>query len=394
MKEYLDYEEYLTQQHKKVMGFSGNIIIFGTLAMGQIAKKTLEQMGKKVTCFCDNTISESNRIIDGINTMLPKEAYKIFPEALIIIASFSNKNTLIIDKQLKEIGFKNIISKDMVLLNYQTDIIKRPINKSDLANTLHLIKENKGFIIESISFKITQKCTLKCKDCGALIPYFNEQHDYNKELIINSIKRLAEAVDAIQTIDLVGGEPFLYNDLLEVCKEVAKIKNVERIQLVTNGTFIPKDLEKLKKYVTFIRISDYGELSVKKEELAEKCRDIGICIEKTEENVLWVDYGEIEKHNRTESELQSIFKNCYHSKNWNTVVNGEYHFCARSGIGSVLGKVPKLKQDYVDLLDYTLSIEELRDKLKNFLEDTKMITACDYCNSHLARTIKAAIQKK
>jgi len=83
--------------------------------------------------------------------------------------------------------------------------------------------------------------------------------DYN--LVIASIDILMDAVDFVQEIRLLGGEPLMYKKVDLVIKHLLKYKNFGQIKINTNGTIVPKE-EKLKVFQNekvYFDIANYGK---------------------------------------------------------------------------------------------------------------------------------------
>ncbi len=68
---------------------------------------------------------------------------------------------------------------------------------------------------ERLGIMLTTLCTLKCKGCYLMIP---DQKPWNADIetIKASLPRIFEIFDYFDQICLMGGEPFLYKDLVEV----------------------------------------------------------------------------------------------------------------------------------------------------------------------------------
>lgn len=61
---------------------------------------------------------------------------------------------------------------------------------------------------------VTSRCNLKCKDCILRIPYLKDHRDEEPELIFADLDRTLELVDSIKTLEVCGGETFLYRKLI------------------------------------------------------------------------------------------------------------------------------------------------------------------------------------
>ncbi len=371
------------------------IVLFGVLAMGSIAKKSLDNLGKAVQCFCDNNKKKQGTIIEGLEVLSVQEAYNKYPDAKIIICSFRKETVDEVKKQLKKIGFLSVEDSFALLYYYQTQIMKRPVDKNEFEKTIMTLKNRtNSFTLNRVSLPITTKCTLRCQDCGALIPHIKNPINYDKEDIVRSVMNLANSVDAIKEILIFGGEPFIHKDLIEICERISKISKVGQILIITNATInLELDkMNKLKKSVLYISISDYGPLSKEKLSLAEMAKRVGICVEITEQARSWTDFGEIAPRLRDSLENEKIFERCSHREDCHSVINGEYHFCGRSAFGGVEAFIPNTQMDYINLLKENYSAQETRKDLMAFLKNTKKITACDYCDWVFSKPIQPAIQ--
>lgn len=64
-------------------------------------------------------------------------------------------------------------------------------------------------LIPRLAVIITTRCTLRCKKCAGLFPYFAEKQDIAYQNIIKSMKAVEKKTDYIYCLELVGGESFL-----------------------------------------------------------------------------------------------------------------------------------------------------------------------------------------
>lgn len=389
------YEEKILNEIEEIKTTSNPIIIFGTMAMGIIGKKVLDYLNVDMACFCDNSEKNHGKIIDGKPVLSPKDAKKKFENSMVIICSFNDDSVEIINKQLFKLGYTNIKTKDVLLFTYQIEIMDRKISKKDLANTLNSLSNKKNkLILKSVNLSITSLCSLNCKHCGALMPYFKEPKHIDKESIIKSLQRISEAVDAIRDISIFGGEPLLHPDLDEICEMAGKLKNVANIRIITNGTIEPQNhvMNSLRKTVLYMVASDYGELSNKIQYIQDILNKTGIYLEITEKDRTWINCGNLIPRNRSREFNEMLFRNCSHLTDCHLIVNNEYHFCSRSAHGTLIGAIPKDNRDFVDLLDSKKNSLDIREEISNFVSNTKSITACDYCDWVLDNKVTPAIQ--
>lgn len=82
-------------------------------------------------------------------------------------------------------------------------------------------------------------CNLKCPHC------FASEYNKNNELSLQEIRKIAEVIPNPIWLDIGGGEPFLREDLPEICN----LFNAERITIPTNGWLTGKILKAVKRLV-------------------------------------------------------------------------------------------------------------------------------------------------
>jgi len=388
-----DYELQLKDMINYIKETEQPIFLFGSKAMAEISIIVIRHLGKTVAGICDNNQNVWGEKIQDIE-ISSSEILKGIKEPLIIACTFNEDTYQMLVKQLEGIN-SSIVRSDFLLYYYQFNVMKREINTSDLANSMRIISNEKDYLVlNTVSVMLTDKCTLKCKNCASLIEYIKSPKFFDKNIIIESMKSLAEAVDAIEVLTMFGGEPLLHPDLVEICHEASKIKNVKRIQIVTNGTLVlnEREMTELSKYVTVMTVSNYGVLSNKKYDLYLEGKRTNLIVEITEEDLQWSDIGNLKAHNRSDEENEELFKHCNRRVTCPIIINGEYHLCCMSAAGTDKGLIPKSIEDYIDLLDKDIQIQERRDSLKVLLNERKKIRACDYCEIVLNNIVPAALQ--
>ena len=90
---------------------------------------------------------------------------------------------------------------------------------------------------------VTNRCNLTCEHC-----FYNAELNHPlKEFTVDELKKMFEPIKGdCNSLILTGGEPFIRNDLFEVCK-VLNESGVEYILIVTNGFFTDRVYDTVKK---------------------------------------------------------------------------------------------------------------------------------------------------
>lgn len=394
MKQDVDFEENALNVIKEVQNSELPLIVFGTMTMGQIACNTFIHFNKTNIYFCDNDSNQHRKVINGIEVLSFETIKKQFKDAYFYIASFQQSNVESIQTQLLNAGYDKIIDQSMIFYVYQTIIHNRKIDSAVLSTYLNYKIGDEGSCLENVFVILTEKCSLKCKDCGALITHFKHPKHYEKERIITSMKRLSKSVDGIRNLVLFGGEPFIHPEFVDICKAAAEIDNALMVSVITNGTIIPTNevLQQLHALGICVQISDYGVLSKDRDMLEKILIEKQIVCEVVPQTAAWYPVSVPENHHRSRQERIDLFEKCVFSKKCPQLQNGEFHICGYSAAGSALNLIPKNGSGYIDLLDKNFSTDEIRKKINYLLIEVDEITACGYCGFDFTSTTVRAAQ--
>ena len=276
------------------------------------------------------------------------------------------------------------LSVKYYLKDNKTNIFKALFRQAKIFNY-------KNGYYEYLEIPITTKCTLQCKECSNLIPCYKNNNSISLDKLLESIDKFLEIINNIVYIRVLGGEPFLSKDLEKIIDKLLKSDKVQRIEIVTNGTIIPTDKKLLKKLSNKrinVSISKYPYSRLDK--LTEVLRKNNISY-KIDDIRFWLSYGPLNKRNKSLKELKKQYRKCNHV--CKSMVNGEIHLCPRSSHGKDLNIIDVPKDEYLDVLDTNLTIEEKRTKLNKLLK-RKYIIACDYCDFATDKCKKIAVAEQ
>lgn len=253
-------------------------------------------------------------------------------------------------------------------------------------------KMNKAFFhkvyLNYIEVPITTKCSLRCKECSNLIQYYRHGSFFDDKEIVNDIYRLCQAAEKVEMLRILGGEPLLHPHLKDIIEGLLKIKKVNNIQIVTNGTMLFKEsmIPVLRNRRISVDISNYGNVSRNYKELIRQLKRNGIQFH-THKELVWTEQGDFAYRNRTQVELEHILKTC--KMDCVSILDGNLHLCPRSSNGHDLKIFNADMHDFVDLRT-CVTKRELREKLF-YLLNRKSIIACNYCDVYKADKLKRCI---
>lgn len=231
-------------------------------------------------------------------------------------------------------------------------------------------------IIPKLNVIVTEKCSLRCRDCRALIPLVEHPADEPIELVKKEIDQILASVDRVVDIEPIGGEPFLYPDLAELLCFLCSKDKVDNVWITTNGTILPDaDLTAaLRHEKIYVEMSNYGHI----EQMAKTVHYFeahGIQFS-VFPNQIWSDVGGTECRNRSLDALKKEYSNCNCQYVLKYVWDNKIWICPRAPRLSTLG-VFESEHDYIDLEKEDR--ESLRDKLTGFFFQ-EYAEACNYCN--------------
>ncbi|MEG0961766.1 MAG: radical SAM protein [Lachnospiraceae bacterium] len=378
-------KEEFTQQFNLLNCKDRPLVIFGAGEIGMRAILRMDYLGWKenIACMGDNNKEKAGTTLEEIPILSMKEIKEKYPNARIVIAVGNTKAAREIENQLKTMGFKEFISRQALLHRYEFDGVREKA----------LAQHNDTFILRQIVVTVTEKCTLKCKNCIQFMPKFKEPKHADKDIVIESVKRLTEMVTYIQDVSILGGEPLMYPYLVQICEEVGKLKlkgKVKFISILSNATLIPREelLKVMKKYNITMILSDYGILSAKMQEIQVLCTKAGVewryaySKGKNEEKIQqWFEIGALEKQNLTLEAKKLKFANCNNVYDCNMIYKGRYYLCSTAAFLTGLG-ILDISEDSFDLLRNDIPFDKLTHNYLQFMKNEKVIEACNYCNMH------------
>ena len=377
--------------------FSRGVIIFGTGNLGTLAMKSLEQKKIKIICFADNNRRNQNKKFKNYNVIAPEQLQNEIYNYPILICSL---NFRYFKRQLDSLGVKDYHDTDFLfekldLDNSETEWSQeRCKNQIDLYNyAVSSARDKSKLRLNSLDLVLTEKCSLKCKDCSNLMQYYAKPVDEDFDLLMKSLGKFMDSVDFIQEIRFIGGEPFMYKRIDEVINKVLEYSNFNKLVVFTNGTIVPKQ-EKVKTFQNqkiIFKISNYGEISKNVTKL-ENFLSLNKIRYISERVTRWQDCARIEKFDRPISLTKEIFGNCCVNEAL-TMLHGKLYLCPYSAHAENLDAIPKTFSDSIDLniLDNN---DVIKGNIRSLVFNKEYLGACNWCNGrdYNVSNVEAALQ--
>jgi MoaA/NifB/PqqE/SkfB family radical SAM enzyme len=376
------------------------IYIFGSDIAGKAVAKLLEGDGFQIQGFLDNNQNKCFVEIGGVYVFHSDSLDEINKNAVILIAS-----TYIADiiAQIEALGFQNWAPISFLVDHHKhadyRALIEGDLQKNHAGGEFtkdfvdftidNMVNSQKKYLDESLLFirsvdlVLTEKCSLKCKDCANLMQYYENPINIQKQELIEDLEDLMTVADEVNEIRIIGGEPLMNKDFHEVSLKAASYKNVNKVVIYTNGTICPPDpkLEQLKNDKVFVFITTYGELSRNADKLRLKLEEFGIQ-HNCQPAYGWTECGGIAVRERTPNQNREIFKNCC-AKHFTTMTDGKLFRCPFSANVERLMAIPKANGDFISVRharDKPEQLKALKKKLRWFLREKPFLSACDSCN--------------
>lgn len=374
-------EDIIDEIKKKQMP----VIIYGVGVVGKVLLDFCEKEDIAVECFCDGNKKVAQSEFCGKEVIFTPNLKARYKDAIFLISVAAIKDTVDL---LQDLGFSHWYAGGLLLNNAdysqgqnQIDYVKYAVETCVLCHQAYLNPEEIFF--RSLDFIITERCTLRCKDCSNLMQYYEHPKDCDINILLKSLDVFCSIIDKVLEFRIIGGEALLNKDWPIIVEKLTNEPKVKRVVLYTNGTIVPngKYIRYLKHSKILFNITNYGGLSRKINELTRTLEEnkIAYYVVTTDE---WLDCAAITPHIRGSEESQKFFRMCC-AKNMPTLSEGKLFRCPYSANAFRLKAVPDNKDDYVDLFRLQLDaahICQAKEKVQNYILHKDFLKTCDYCN--------------
>lgn len=358
---------------------SAPVVIFGSGVVGEVLLYFCRRENIEVAAFCDNNNKKAGKILMGRPVITFSELQLKYPGITVLVAVIDIADVV---HQLQNGGFTSIYAASEILRDFpifefeysrDCDFVNYVVGNCLASHDSFIFPEK--LFLRSVDLVITQRCSLKCRDCSNLMQFYKKPEDFDPVSIINSVKQLCAAADFINEFRIIGGEPFMNRNYRQITEFIGKESNVGRIVFFTNATIVPDFSgisEELRRKLLFV-ITDYGKLSRNLTAMKEMldCERLQYLVTPAGN---WTSCSEIFRYHRDKKQEQDNFENCC-AKNLITLMDGALYRCPFAANCYSLGLPEKSDADKV-ILDNRKS---LKNDIISFIRNQQVIPVCAWC---------------
>lgn len=303
------------------------------------------------------------------------EILKNDPDSMILLGLLDSLGKKIKDEIAKECG----ISSQRCVLYEEFIRYEFPV--------IMLCKYEKVFL-DTVTMIVTERCTLRCKKCSIMLPYFKSIKEFPFEKLKKEADAFFHMVDFVGNYTLTGGEPLLNKELPQIVEYIGRNyrKKIGSFQFITNGMIFPNEelLSLIKKYDIAIQVSDYTKavphIKDKVLENVKKYREHGIYIVFLCD-AQWVDFGfESVEHDMSEKQLIAFFDYC--RTRCRGYVDGKIRYCINAYFAAKALEQEEDDNNFFDIINSEQNMEQKRMLVEFDLGYNKdgYLSMCKHCN--------------
>ncbi len=240
------------------------------------------------------------------------------------------------------------------------------------------IIDGKIYNPNACELNVVYHCNLSCRGCSHLSPIFTNFF-VDPGQVFNDFSILANYYRS-KYIKIIGGEPLLHPDLIEIIDAVRSSGVSQYIQVVTNGHLLAKVTDTFWKKVDEVCISLYPEKKVNLqhlEEIEHKARLHNVVLESFDFDDFRESYSEV--GTKDTSLVERIYSTCKIAHIWHshTIAEGYFYKCPQSLFLPRVIKNDILKPN-INGIKITDSPQFAHDLLA-YLNATEPLKSCYHC---------------
>ena len=125
-----------------------------------------------------------------------------------------------------EVDFRELINGDLQKNHAGGEFTKDFIDFTidNMINSQKKYLDENLLFIRSVDLVLTEKCSLKCKDCANLMQYYQNPVNIEKQELLDDLEDLMSVADEVNEIRIIGGEPLMNKDFHDISVRLHPIK--------------------------------------------------------------------------------------------------------------------------------------------------------------------------
>lgn len=317
--------------------------------------------------FVDSKPEKQNIKIDGARVYAPDILKN--EDAIVLVST----------------GWTNQVFTELDKMGYERN--KTYFHIDEFTSVYMLYKEGRIYLSD-ITYGITERCSLKCKNCNAFIPRLRDGKNFEKEDILHNIDMLFQWCDYVNVFALSGGDAMVhprFSEILEAIGEKYYARQIGNIEVYSNAVIMLDQnvLNLMKKYNVYYRFSDYRPYTEGRqriEEIVSLLEENGIRYDHVKFEK-WCDCGYPQDSNgiRGEANLIRFFEKC-DRRSCHVLTDKGVLFCGMAYNADRVGYCKAEEGDYFNLKQFA------PERKKEFLEfmlgysEKGYLAYCKKCN--------------
>ena len=398
-------ESIPTEEVLAWIGGFERVVLWGASYLGDSIGAYLQGRGIRIDTYWDLR-SAALGSLHGVKVIQPFEGEYDRAKTLVILCISNNLLKPVLKRKLAQEGFTHLLGDALFMGTICPNNLQTGIDPEVCMRTMacrfvfcerlgNLVKEQAAaqqgptdrppLFFNSITVILNQVCSLSCKFCTSFLHTYPARLRQNFPLarVREDVERFFGAVDAVGTVTIMGGEPFLHPELSGIVQAVLDQKNCGLISISTSGTALikPIHLPALRDPRVNVSFSNYvNALDEKQQALfhrnVEYLRAEGIPHTVGIEMPQWIIPSTLYDKHLDEAAVKAKKQGCKAPPRCIQLKNGKVHPCDFANAVHSL-EVADYPTDYVDLKASPDPVE-LRRKLHAFM-DADLYKVCGHC---------------
>lgn len=359
-------------------------VIFGAGRIGWAVSRAAHRLGVPIVAFCDNNPELVGGLIQGIPILSPEQALVRHPNAFYFIAIASTYSLI---PWLRERGLAGrCLTVGIIRVAFpegSPDIPATVLTAADTAarSQKNLMREE-GFFPQQLDLIVTDRCSLRCRDCCNHIPYVRNPANRDPVRLLRVLDGVLSCVDGVERLHILGGDGLMHPDIAWLTEQAAAREKIGKIVVFTNAV-IPLDEARwasLGGGKASFHVTDYGLPAQKTDDFARAAARMGIaCRVRREE--CWFQFRIGGPAHPDAERNRRVFLTCMANR-CPSIYDERMYRCAPVHNAVGLGTVPDDPDNYIDLSDVAMgkNADRTRETMRTFLFDKTGMSACAHCS--------------